>query len=36
LEDEIRYSQIEGISKKAAELAAELMTLARNRQEDLR
>ncbi|MCX5805124.1 MAG: HsdR family type I site-specific deoxyribonuclease [Proteobacteria bacterium] len=36
LEDELRYSRIEGISKKAAELAAELMKLAKNREADLR
>lgn len=36
LEDEIRYSRIEGLSQKAGELAAELMTLAKNREAELR
>lgn len=36
LEDEIRYSQIEGLPAKAAELATELMKLAKNREADLR
>jgi type I restriction enzyme R subunit len=36
LEDEIRYSRIDGLSQKAAELAAELMTLARNREAELK
>lgn len=36
LEDEIRYSQIEGFSAKAAELTTELMKLAKNREADLR
>ncbi|MEE9912075.1 MAG: HsdR family type I site-specific deoxyribonuclease [Deltaproteobacteria bacterium] len=36
LEDEIRYSRVEGISKKASELSTELMKLAKNREADLR
>ena len=36
VEDEIRYSRIEGISGKATELATELMTLAKNREAELR
>ncbi len=36
LEDEIRYSQIEGFSAKAAELTTELMKLAKNREADLK
>lgn len=36
LEDEIRYSQIEGFSSKAAELTTELMKLAKNREADLK
>lgn len=36
VEDEIRYSRIEGISGKATELATELMTLVKNREADLR
>lgn len=36
IEDEIRYSGIEGLSGKAAELATELMELAKNREADLR
>lgn len=36
LEDEIRYSQIEGFSAKAGELTTELMSLAKNREADLR
>jgi type I restriction enzyme R subunit len=36
LEDEIRYSRIEGVSSKAAELSTELMKLAKNREADLR
>jgi len=36
LEDEIRYSRIQGLPPKATELATELMNLARNREEDLR
>lgn len=36
LEDEIRYSRIEGLATKAAQLATELMTLARNREADLK
>lgn len=36
IEDEIRYSRIEGLSGKATELATELMKLAKNREADLR
>lgn len=36
VEDEIRYSRIEGLPEKAAELATELMKLARNRETELR
>lgn len=36
LEDEIRYSGIEGLSAKATELTPELMKLAKNREADLR
>ena len=36
LEDEIRYSRIEGLSAKATELTTELMKLAKNREADLR
>jgi type I restriction enzyme R subunit len=36
VEDEIRYSRIEGLSEKATELATELMKLAKNRETDLR
>ena len=36
LEDEIRYSRIEGLSTKAKELTTELMKLAKNREADLR
>ncbi|MEO7489756.1 MAG: HsdR family type I site-specific deoxyribonuclease [Ferruginibacter sp.] len=36
VEDEIRYSRIEGLPAKAAELATELMKLAKNREVDLR
>lgn len=36
IEDEIRYSRIAGISEKAAELTAELMSLAKNRELDLK
>jgi len=36
IEDEIRYSGIEGLPGKAAELATELMKLAKNRESELR
>lgn len=36
IEDEIRYSNIERLSFKAAELTSELMNLAKNREADLR
>jgi len=36
VEDEIRYSRIEGLPEKAAELATELMKLAKNRETDLK
>ncbi|WP_159469429.1 type I restriction endonuclease subunit R [Dyadobacter sp. 3J3] len=36
IEDEIHYSNIEGLLNKAAELTAELMKLAKNRETDLR
>lgn len=36
LEDEIRYSRIEGLFQKAAEITAELMKLAKNREAELR
>jgi hypothetical protein len=36
IEDEIRYSRIEGLPSKATELAIELMNLAKNREADLR
>ncbi len=36
IEDEIRYSRIEGLSKNASELTTELMKLAKNREADLR
>jgi type I restriction enzyme R subunit len=36
VEDEIRYSRIEGLSEKATEIANELMKLAKNREPDLR
>ena len=36
IEDEIRYSRIEGLAEKAAELATELMKLAKNRETELR
>jgi len=36
IEDEIRYSGIEGISANATELATELMKLAKNREADLK
>ncbi len=36
IDDEIRYSGIEGLSGKATELATELMKLAQNREADLR
>ncbi len=36
IEDEIRYSRIEGLPAKATELATELMKLAKNRESDLR
>jgi type I restriction enzyme R subunit len=36
IEDEIRYSRIDGLSAKAAEMATELMKLAKNREADLR
>jgi hypothetical protein len=36
LEDEIYYSRIEGLSKRAAALTTELMKLAKNRESDLR
>jgi len=36
IEDEIRYSRIEGLTEKAAELATELMKLAKNRETELR
>jgi hypothetical protein len=36
IEDEIRYSRIEGLSSKATEMTTELMKLAKNREADLR
>jgi type I restriction enzyme R subunit len=36
IEDEIRYSRIEGLSSKATEMTTELMKLAKNRETDLR
>lgn len=36
IEDEIRYSRIDGLSAKASEMATELMKLAKNREADLR
>lgn len=36
IDDEIRYSGIEGLSGKATEMATELMKLAQNREADLR
>jgi hypothetical protein len=36
IEDEIRYSKIDGLPAKAAELAGELMKLAKNREGELR
>lgn len=36
IEDEIRYSRIDGLPEKAAELATELMKLAKNRETELR
>ncbi len=35
IEDEIRYSRIDGLSVKATEVATELMKLAKNRIQDL-
>ncbi len=36
IEDEIRYSRIEGLAAKAPELVTELMKLAKTRESDLR
>jgi len=36
IEDEIRYSRIEGLPARATELTTELMKLAKNREDDLR
>ncbi len=36
VEDEIRYSRIDGLPEKATELATELMKLAKNRETELR
>ena len=36
IEDEIRYSRIEGLPARAAELTTELMRLAKNREENLK
>jgi type I restriction enzyme, R subunit len=36
IEDEIHYSGVETLSRKAAELTTELMKLAKNRESDLR
>jgi type I restriction enzyme, R subunit len=36
IEDEIRYSRIDGLSAQASEMATELMKLAKNREADLR